>query len=399
MTLPTQPRQLRVADVLRAASAGGDGDLPGVYSARQRGVARHIMDCRTEELGGTLYGCDACGRHVPVYHSCRDRHCPTCQARARAQWVTDRTKEILPVKYFHMVFTLPAQLRPFALRNKKEVYAMLFKAVSETLLALGADPDHLGGRLGFIAVLHTWTQKLMDHPHIHCLIPAGAMGHDGLEWLQTKGDYLFPIEVVKRLYRGKFMALFREAVTTGEVGFHGLLKEQERAFPQLVDELYKTPWVVYTKPPHDSPERVVKYLASYTNRIAIADSRIKKIEGGSVTFSYRDRTDNDKEKLLTLSIAEFVRRFLLHVLPKGFTRIRYYGFMANRERTSNVERSRQAIQGPPTGDIFTEVEPQLNEQPNTHEGGRCCPFCGKGTLHYYADISPTQQKRGYLKAA
>ena len=252
-------------------------------------VANAIMKCQTAALGGRFYKCDECGHSVVFYNSCRNRHCPQCQAMSRAKWVEKRNRELLPVSYYHIVFTVPEQLKPFALRNKSIFYNILFKAVSETLIQLGANPSFLGGTIGIIAVLHTWNQILMDHPHIHCVVPAGAISDDGVEWIPARKGYLFPVDIIKKVYRGKFMDFFKEAISNGTMQFHGKLQEFISRKNIIIDTLYKTEWVVYLKESFASPAAVIKYLGAYTNRIAISNNRIKDIKDDKVRFSYQDR--------------------------------------------------------------------------------------------------------------
>jgi hypothetical protein len=372
-----------LADVLRS----GFGDYEraaGPLPAEHYKVAHAIMDCRTPALGGRMYRCEECGHSLPVFNSCRDRHCPQCQAMARARWVEKRLDELLPIPYFHVVFTIPEQLKPFALRNKAPFYTLMFRAVADTLSELAANPRHLGGSIGCIAVLHTWTQTLMDHPHIHCVVPAGALADDRMEWLHCRKNFLFPIEVVKRLYRGKLMALFKEAVAAGDIQFHGLLRQQLADYPRPLDTLYQKDWVVYMKESFASPEKVIKYLGSYTNRIAIANSRIKALRGATVTFAYRDRRDRGREKLMTLPTGEFIRRFFLHVLPPGFVRIRYFGLLANRDRAERIEQCRMAISGgeelEPLIEAMDHDEPVAKQSDDAGRHHALCPHCGKGRL-------------------
>lgn len=362
--------------------ASTSGPLPHTHYE----VADAIRNCRTEALGGRLYRCDHCHGCVPLFNSCRNRHCPQCQAMARARWVDKRLKELLPVVYFHIVFTIPSQLKPFALRNKEAFYNLMFKAVSATLTELAANPRWLGGTIGFIAVLHTWTQTLMDHPHIHCVVPAGALDPDGVEWIHSQRDFLFPVEVVKTLYRGKFLALFRDAVARDEIVFHGCLENERAGFAQLVDTLYRTKWVVYMKPSFASPTAVIKYLGAYTNRIAISDSRIKSVGNGGVTFSYEDRRNGGAQRLLALPLRCFLQRFLFHVLPKGFVRIRYYGFMANRDRNDKIEQCRAALEGAEEIETFVEPHSESPEAPQDVRPKGLCPLCQKGTLVLIEEI-------------
>jgi hypothetical protein len=387
-----------VADVFRAGFDDylrGKGKLP----ARHYTVANAIMDCRTEKLGGHMYRCEHCGNQVPVFNSCRNRHCPQCQATARAQWTDKRMEELLPVSYFHVVFTVPGELRPIALRNKKVFYNLMFRVVAQTLTELGTNPQHLGGAIGFLAILHTWTQTLMDHPHIHCLVPAGALAPDGVEWIPCRKDFLFPVAVVKALYRGKFMAGFKQAVEAGDIQLGERHAAKGGCYRKLLDTLYETEWVVYMKHTLQSAQAVVKYLASYTNRIAISDARIKALDNEKVTFSYRDRRHEDVEKPLTLPLTTFIGRFLLHVLPKGFVRIRHYGFMANKDRTEKIAQCRMAVLGGeeinPLEDLGHEAQTAGHTEPKkAHK----CPYCGRLALVLAEEI-PKRGRVPMLKAA
>jgi hypothetical protein len=361
-------------------------------------AASAIINCQTPALGGRLYKCEECGHHVPLFNSCRNRHCPQCQAMSRAQWVEKRNNELLPVSYYHIVFTVPEQLKPFALRNKTVFYNILFKAVSETLLQLGANPSFLGGTIGMIAILHTWNQQLMDHPHIHCVVPAGALSEDGVEWIPARKGYLFPVDVLKKVYRGKFMEFFKNAVTHGTMQFHGILQEILPQYRQFVDTLYKTDWVVYLKESFASPDAVIKYLGAYTNRIAISNSRIKSIDDGKVTFSWLDRGNGTVERLLTVPVSTFIQRFLLHVLPSGFVRIRYFGFMSNRNRTEKILQCRAAITAE-LFDIVCAIDTVLKEELFDVTMQTCnCPHCKKGKLTLIEEI-PKRAGPVWVKAA
>jgi hypothetical protein len=304
-------------------------------------VVDAIISCRTEVMGGHRYRCDQCGEEMVLYNSCRNRNCPQCQSNARMVWVHDRIRELLPVGYFHAVFTVPDLLKPFALRNKKTFYRIMFRAVKETLLTLSGDRRRLGADIGFIAVLHTWGQKLIDHPHIHVIIPGGGLTSKG-KWKPCRKKFLFPVPVVRKMFKGKLMYYFTQAVISGEIQLHGQLRqfENQSLFRHLKDTLYRKEWVVYIKPPFASPQAVVKYLGQYTHRIAISDQRIISFQNGMVTFSWKDYADNYKRKTMTLGCVEFIRRFLMHVVPKGFMRIRHYGFLANCNRKTKLMQCR-----------------------------------------------------------
>lgn len=384
---------LTVADVFRAGfqeyAAKRD-----IVPALHRKIASAIMDCRTEKLGGLVYTCEDCSQPLVLFHSCRNRHCPKCQAMARAAWVTNRENELPQTDFFHVVFTIPPLLKSYAYRNKEIFYSLMFRAVSSSLLELGADPKYLGGTLGIITILHTWTQLLTYHPHIHCIIPAGALSPDGVEWIRCRERFLFPIDVLKELYRGKLMAYFREALKQGDIatGFHGEMAQV--AFKGMVDKLYNTKWVVYLKESITEPGRIIKYLASYINRIAISDKRILDIKDGNVTFRYIDRKAGGFGKILTIPVTTFISRFLLHAVPSGFVRIRYYGFLANRNRTENMARCRAAVTGNQETAVedegtVSEMELNIVELTITFP---VCPHCRSTRLRLTKEIPKRQNE-------
>jgi hypothetical protein len=343
-------------------------------------VMHAIEVCRTEALGGHLEQCDSCGFQRPCYNSCRNRHCPKCQSLAKARWLEDRQAELLPVGYFHLVFTLPHELNPLALANKKVVCDLLFQAVSQTLLEFGR--THLGGQLGFLAVLHTWDQTLRDHFHLHCLVPAGALSLDQSRWIPARDNFLFPVKALSQVFRGKFLDLLQQAWAQGRLRLSGPrapLADPE-AFAQHLQPLRHKPWVVYVKKPFSSPEKVLDYLGRYTHRVALSNHRILSVTGGQVTFAYRDRRDGDQLKSMTLEAGEFIRRFLLHVLPRGFVRIRHFGFLANRAKKQTLSRCRQllglSLVGPQTPPKST---PELLFELTGIDLSRC-PYCQRGTM-------------------
>lgn len=370
-----------IADIFRR-SFGSYVNSFGIQPLIVNKVASAISACRTGILGGQREQCDSCGTEVLRYHSCRNRHCPQCQTTARMTWVQDRLGEILPVGYFHAVFTIPSELNPFALRNKKVFYDLMFRAVRETITELAGNEKHLGADIGFIAVLHTWGQTLVDHPHIHCIIPGGGYDQKRRHWKAATGRFLFPIDVVRALYRGKLMAFFRQAVDEKQILLHGQLGiyTDRRVFRTLIDRLYRTNWVVYIKAPFASAQALVKYLGNYTHRVAISDSRIIGFDGETVTFSWKDYADNDRRKVMKLPATEFIRRFLLHVLPEGFKRIRYYGFLAPRARAKRLDPCRAFFRKPPrkarkvTRKWYETVKELTGKDPLK------CRVCGKGTL-------------------
>jgi len=299
--------------------------------ASQRKVIRAVSVCRTQELGGHLKKCDTCGFEHPTYNSCRNRHCPKCQSLAKAKWLERQTSELLPVGYFHLVFTLPHEFNRLILAHKKILLALLFKAVSETLLQFGQ--RRFGGTLGITAVLHTWDQTLKDHFHLHCLIPAGALSFDHGRWISARKNFLFPVKALSRVFRGKFLDLLQQACDKGKIP----------AANNEIKASRQKSWNVYAKKPFGSPQTVLDYLGRYTHRVALSNDRILNAQNGLVTLSYRDRKDGDRKKTLTLDAQEFIRRFLLHLLPDGFMRVRHFGFLANRAKKHALAQCRRLL--------------------------------------------------------
>ena len=344
-------------------------------SLDQRRVLLDLANCRTAALGGHLEVCDECGFQRPAYNSCRNRHCPKCQARSRAVWLEARAQDLLPVPYFHVVFTLPEEIGPLALQNKRLIYDLLFQAAARSLLEVAADPRHLGARIGFLAVLHTWGQNLHHHPHLHCVVPGGGLALDSSTWIPCRQDFFLPVRVLSRVFRGKFLSALRDAYRDGQLGFYGRLAHlrDPEAFRCWLHEPASKEWVVYAKPPCGGPEQVLKYLARYTHRVAIANSRILSIDAGQVRFRYKDYADGNRYKTMTLDAVEFIRRFLLHVLPPGFMRIRHYGLLANRARAKCLSLCRHLLQAvTPAPDSIDPVA----EQPS----GVTCPEGNSGHM-------------------
>src|SRR5262249_2485960 len=352
---------------------------------------RAIEICRTAALGGHVDECDQCGARTISYNSCRNRHCPKCQSLDKERWLEKRSDELLPVPYFHVVFTVPQELNPLALANPRWFYDLLFDSASKTLQEIAADPKHLGARIGVLAVLHTWGQTLDLHPHLHCIVPGGGLSLDGQRWVSSRPDYFLPVQVLACLFRGKFLAGVKGACQAGQLKLPDSLQEPS-CFQALLDRLYGKTWVVYSKPPFGSPQQVLAYLARYTHRVALCNHRLVCLEGDRVTFTYKDYTQGGRGKELTLPVAEFIRRFLLHVLPEGFVRIRYYGLLANRHREWNLKRCREllASQAPvelpavaPEGEGWQERLTRLTGRDPT-----LCPQCGQGHLHRVEDLAP-----------
>jgi Putative transposase/Transposase zinc-binding domain len=369
-----------VADVFRTYEEDFFAQWGYVLSPRQRKAFAAIRDCRTAALGGhTEYveECDTCGHRVISYNSCRDRHCPKCQAGARAKWLAAREAELLPVPYFHVVFTLPQQIGALALQNAREIYNILFRAASETLLSIAADPKRMGAAIGFLAVLHTWGQSLHLHPHVHCVVPGGGIGPDGASWVGCRKESFFlPVQVLGSRFRNLFLTYLKEAFREDKLRFHGEMAPlaNPAAFEVLCRKAKKIKWVVYAKAPFGGPEQVLKYLARYTHRVAISNSRILSIEDGKVTFQWKDYTAGNDTKTMTLDAVEFIRRFLLHILPAGFVRIRQFGFLANRARREKLALCR-ALLGAPAAPAAPKSA--AGDEKAEEKG---CPVCKTGHM-------------------
>ena len=381
---------LEVADVFRAFG-------PAYREAHAMPLGylramRAIEICRTAELGGHLDQCDHCGTVRISYNSCRNRHCPKCQCLEKERWLEAREKDLLPTPYFHVVFTLPEGLRPLALRNQKVIYSLLFKSVSETLTELARDSKHLGAEIGFMAILHTWSQTLIHHPHLHCLVTGGGLSLDGERWLRSKKDFFIPVKVLSSLFRGKFLDGLKKENEAGGLRFPGQIEELKEApaFKRFLTNLYHQAWVVYCKPPLKHPEKVVDYLGRYTHRVALSNDRLVKMEDNRVTFRWRDSADNDQIKLLTLEAFEFIRRFLLHVLPSQFVKIRYYGILSHRSRKGKLLRCKNLL-----GVLIPEESKQVLKETwqdlltrITGIDPRVCPYCGKGKMIQKETLPP-----------
>jgi len=335
-----------VADIVRTHHRDLLRRWNQVLSREQRKALRDIRDCRSAAFGGRVEQCDRCGHRVILYNSCRNRHCPKCQAQARARWLVQRESELLPVPYFHVVFTLPAQIGRLALQNPRQIYGILFRSAAQTLLETAADPRLLGASIGFLAVLHTWGQNLHLHPHLHCVVPGGGISLDGSRWVSCKkSSFFLSVRLLSHRFRKSFLRSLRRAFRNGALQFHGELKpvSEPAAFQALCDQVAAVDWVVHTKPPFGGPRRVLKYLARYTHRVAISNHRLRSLDNGRVSFEWKDYADHSRTKLLTLHAVEFLRRFLLHVLPAGLVRIRQFGFLANRARKHQLALCRQLL--------------------------------------------------------
>ncbi|MEI8254420.1 MAG: IS91 family transposase [Deltaproteobacteria bacterium] len=391
---PTRKRPaVEVGDIFRAHGAVYRQEH--VLTPDQLKVMRAIETCRTEVLGGHLDVCDGCGFERPSYNSCRDRHCPKCQSLTQAKWIEQRLERLLPTHYFHVVFTVPAVLRPVCRRNQREMYKLLFEAATKTLLTIAADPEHLGAQPGITCVLHTWTRALDYHPHLHCIVTGGGLSPDGTSWVPARGQYLFPVKVLSALYRGIFLDALKRAHQRGEVHF------DDAELRALIDRLYQHPWVVYAKRPFGGPEQVFKYLGRYTHRVGISNQRIRSMDEGGVCFATKGGD------AVTITPQEFIRRFLLHVLPPGFTKIRHYGLWASGRTAARLDLSRQLLAAAPAEppppppephpldveDPLDEAEPADQTDPLTHPDTwqlrllrltgidvTRCPQCGQGRM-------------------
>jgi predicted Zn-ribbon and HTH transcriptional regulator len=353
-------------------------------------VMRAIEICRTAELGGHLERCDHCGYERNAYNSCRNRHCPKCQALTKAEWLDKRKAELLPVEYFHNVFTIPHELNLIARCNKTVVYDILFKVVAQTLQEFGNDPKHgLGGKIGFTTILHTWDQKLLSHIHLHCVIAAGALSFDGKHWIPSRKNFLFPVKALSRVFRGKFISYLKKAFTDGKLVFPGQIAylATEEHFLQSISRLWDKEWVVYSKAPFNGPQKVLDYLGRYTHRVAIANHRIVKVEDGLVTFRYIDRTDGGKCKQITISAKEFIRRFLLHVIPNSYKRIRHFGFLANRNKKQELRKCRELLGLCPEPPEIPEETLQEKMLRLTGTDITECPRCKQGHMKLVMELS------------
>src|SRR5271155_1876518 len=379
---------LEVADIFRRHGDAYRRNHDGHLGRVERRVMSAIVLCRTAALGGHTEGCSDCGFVRCAYNSCRNRHCPKCQSQARDDWLAARQAELLPVPYFHVVFTLPTPVAEIAFQNKETVYAILFRTAAETLRTIAADPKHLGAEIGFVAVLHTWGQNLHHHPHVHCVVPGGGPSLDGTRWVACRPGFFLPVRVLSRLFRRLFLDELRVAFEAGDLGFFGNLAElaQPAAFTRRLRELRRVEWVVYAKPPFGGPSQVLAYLGRYTHRVAISNSRLVSVTDEHVAFRWKDYRHHGKSKVMALDADEFIRRFLLHTLPDGFHRIRHYGFLANGRRSDHLALCRRLL--------AIHNASALSKPANDRAKGDCpfaafdfaiCPECG-GTMHRIAAV-------------
>ncbi len=372
-----------VAEVIRSGLDEFLEKYGADLTTEQRRALEDLTACRTAALGGHVLGCPECGHQQIAYNSCGNRHCPTCQATEAARWLDARAGELLPVPYFHLVFTLPDALNPIALANRRVVYDLLLRCAAETILEVAANPDHLGAQTGVLAVLHTWGQTLQFHPHVHCVVPGGGLSPDGTHWVGSRPDFFLPVRVLSRVFRGKFLAGLRAARAQGRLRF------ATDAFEQAVSAAVRTDWVVYAKPPFGGPEAVLKYLARYTHRAAISNSRLLGFEDGEVRIRYKDYAHGNRKRVLRLSVVEFIRRLLLHVLPTGLQRIRHYGILANCHRRAKLALCRELL-GTAVG-TDPEVPDQAREPRETPSAiipTRVCPICGAGRMIVIRELPP-----------
>ena len=383
---------IEVADIFRLFGPAYTESHSGQIPKRHLKAMFAIEDCRTSALGGHIDECDNCGALSISYNSCRNRHCPKCQSLVKERWILARKEELLPVEYFHVVFTLPEQLRPIALRNQKVIYNILFKAVSQTLLQLATDPKHLGAQIGFSAILHTWSQTMIHHPHIHCIVPGGGLSSDGNMWISTKKkDFLIHVFPLSKMFKGKFLSFLRKTYDSGKLVFEGKISylQKRSNFKTLMDKLYSLKWNVNSKPSFDRPQKVLDYLSRYVHRVAISNDRILKLEGNQVTFRYWD-SNQKKSRYMTLDAFEFIRRFLLHILPDNFVKIRHFGFLSNTNKKTKLLRCKLLL------DTSIESKNLPNQQLTwqellfklTGKDPTLCPVCGKGKMKSKRILKP-----------
>jgi hypothetical protein len=386
-----------VADVFRRYGDAYRQQHGASLSTAQRRVMTAIEQCRTAALGGHVEQCDTCGHQRISYNSCRNRHCPKCQSLARAQWLEDRRSELLTTPYFHVVFTVPQEIAAIAHYNKGPVYNILFHAAAETLQTIAADPKHLGAELGFFAVLHTWGQTLLHHPHLHCVVTGGGLSADGSRWITCRPNFFLPVRVLARLFRRLFLAALEKAFDTKKLTFFGRLEplRERRAFRRHLAPARKAEWWVYAKPPFAGPEQVLAYVARYTHRVALSNNRLLDINEGKVRFHWKDYRNGNRQKTMTLAADEFIRRFLLHLLPEGFQRIRYYGFLANRYREQKLARCRQLLAMPlpvvPDDQVAGDYRDQYQELTGTSLTE--CPACQRRRMVIIELLKPAKPCR------
>jgi hypothetical protein len=381
---------IEVADIFAAnadAFLKANGDT--VSSAKRR-VLRDLIACRTAALGGHLERCDECGIERPAYNSCLNRHCPKCQGAARSEWLKARAADLLPVEYFHVVFTLPRPIAEIALQNKKVMYDVLLRASAETLNQIARDPKHLGAQLGILSVLHTWGQTLQHHPHVHCVVPGGGLSLDGQRWIPCPRGFFLPVKVLSKVFRGKFLDFTERAFAKGDLQFQGSLAHLNRAecFVSHLRSACTSDWVVYSKPPFGGPQQVLKYLARYTHRVAISNHRIISFTDNRVQFRWKDYTHGNRLRVMSLDAPEFVRRFLLHVLPRRFPRIRYYGFLTNQSRREKVALCRELIDDVGSTRDISQLPAETDDKDHKR-----CPICQTGRMIRILELPAEPNRR------
>jgi Putative transposase/Transposase zinc-binding domain len=367
---------LELADIIAAAAHRFTDRPPAWFTWMHLKVLIAVERCRTAAMGGHVDRCSGCGHRAISYNSCRNRHCPKCQSQARDRWLAARRSELLATPYAHVVFTLPHQLAPLALQNKGLIYGLLFRASAQTLLQIATDTKHLGAEIGFFSVLHTWNQKLQHHPHVHCVVAAGGLARDHTHWVHPRTlRFFLPEGVLSEVFRGKFIEGLQQAHTSGQLQFHGLLRglAEPKLFRNFIRQLYAPRWVVYCKPPFGGPEQVLRYLGAYTHRVAISNHRLVSFTDDRVTFRWRDSAHKNRKRLLTLPVDEFLRRFLLHLLPRGFVRIRHFGFLASRRRGALLPLCQRMLAG---ASFTTHSVPARTNRQNEPSPVWTCPLCG-----------------------
>ena len=385
--MTTNNKQAEIADIFQMY--GNEYRQNNFLSYEQRKVMRHLEICSTAELGGHIEACNHCGFEQNAYNSCRDRHCPKCQTMVKEKWLNDRKAELLPCSYFHNVFTLPHEFNPLILTNMQVMPAILFAAVNETLQAFAKDPQwRLVGRLGYIAVLHTWNQKLLEHFHLHCVIPAGVLSFDKKKWIGARENYLFKTESLAKEFKKRYLKKLRKEFDKEKLCFPGATIQlaNRKHFEQLLVKAGKKKWIAYSKAPFGGPEQVLEYLGRYTHRVAITNNRIQSIDNGIVTFNYRDRSDDNKVKELMLPVEEFIRRFLLHILPNGFMKIRYFGFLAHTNKRKSIPLLRQLIGS--SAELPEKIEETVQEMMLRLIGVdiTICPKCKNGKMKIIKEL-------------
>jgi Putative transposase/Transposase zinc-binding domain len=395
----TRPR-FEVAEVIRSCRDAFLQRYGASLTSEQRRALDELAACRTAALGGHVLECPGCGHQEVSYNSCGNRHCPKCQATAAARWLETQAADLLDTPYFHVVFTLPSALGPMALSNPRAVYGLLMRAAAQTLLEVAADPRHLGAEVGVLAVLHTWGQNLTLHPHVHCVVTGGGLAPDESRWVAGRDDFFLPVRVLSRVFRGKFLSGLRTAFRRGRLRFPGRLAAlaRPRRFHRLLAETVRTEWVVYAKPPWGGAGTVLKYLARYTHTAAISNHRLLSLADGQVTFRWKDYAHGGRRGTMTLAAVEFVRRFLMHVLPTGFVRVRHYGLLANRHRQEKLARCRELLGMAVTEQVdMAPTDPDPIPPPG-HEATvtptRVCPRCGAGRMVVVAEFPPMPLAEG-----